>query len=137
MYPITYIPSLIEYSNSTLKDMPSRGLRSKTTGRRTVAASKKVIQASTSPDEEENETCDVCCSPTVSGKEDALLCEGSCQKWFHRYCAGSVRELFLFFIYKFYSICLLGMLPGTTSYRCQPTSGRNNCAPRGTTRTAQ
>ena len=56
--------------------------------------SKKVIQASTSPDEEENETCNVCCSPIVSGKEDALLCEGSCQKWFHRYCAGVSESCF-------------------------------------------
>ena len=26
------------------------------------------------------ETCDVCCLPIVDDKEDALLCEGACQK---------------------------------------------------------
>ena len=74
--------------------MQLRGSCSKTTGRRTVAASKKVIQAGTSPDKEESETCDVCSSPIVSGKEDALLCKGSCQKWFHRYCAGVSESCF-------------------------------------------
>ena len=38
--------------------------------------------------QEKCETCDVCCSGIVDEKEDAVLCEGSCQKWFHRYCAG-------------------------------------------------
>ena len=32
--------------------------------------------------------CDVCCSAIVEGKEVALQCEGSCQMWLHRYCAG-------------------------------------------------
>ena len=32
--------------------------------------------------------CDVCDSAIVEGKDDALQCEGACQMWFHRYCAG-------------------------------------------------
>ena len=31
---------------------------------------------------------DICCSSIVDDKKDALLCEGTCKKWFHRYCAG-------------------------------------------------
>lgn len=30
----------------------------------------------------------MCRSRIIDDEEDALLCEGSCQKWFHRYCAG-------------------------------------------------
>ena len=33
-------------------------------------------------------TCDVCDAAILEGKEDALQCEGACQMWFHRYCAG-------------------------------------------------
>ena len=32
--------------------------------------------------------CDLCLAVIVDNKEDALQCEGSCQLWFHRYCAG-------------------------------------------------
>ena len=32
--------------------------------------------------------CDLCCLPVVEGKDDAVLCEGSCQAWLHRRCAG-------------------------------------------------
>ena len=32
--------------------------------------------------------CDLCDAFIVDGKEDALLCEGPCSKWFHRYCVG-------------------------------------------------
>ena len=32
--------------------------------------------------------CDLCDASIVDGKEDALLCEGPCSKWFHRYCVG-------------------------------------------------
>ena len=32
--------------------------------------------------------CVVCCRCIVDGKEDALFCEGKCNGWFHRYCAG-------------------------------------------------
>ena len=32
--------------------------------------------------------CDLCCKRIVKGKEDALQCEGGCDLWFHRYCAG-------------------------------------------------
>ena len=32
--------------------------------------------------------CCVCCKTVEDGKDEALLCEGLCQKWIHRYCAG-------------------------------------------------
>ena len=32
--------------------------------------------------------CCVCCKAVEGGKDEALLCEGQCQKWLHRYCAG-------------------------------------------------
>ena len=32
--------------------------------------------------------CCVCCKAVEDGKDEALLCEGQCQKWLHRYCAG-------------------------------------------------
>ncbi len=32
--------------------------------------------------------CDLCLAAIVNNKDDALQCEGSCQLWFHRYCAG-------------------------------------------------
>lgn len=67
-----------------------------------VASSKVSHQASTNPDKEGTETCDMCCSPIMSGKEDVLLCKGSC----HMEIA-TVQELFLFFVHKFYSICLM------------------------------
>ena len=32
--------------------------------------------------------CCVCCKAVEDGKDEALLCEGQCQKWLHRYCAS-------------------------------------------------
>ncbi len=32
--------------------------------------------------------CDLCLAVIAEDKEDALQCEGTCQLWFHRYCAG-------------------------------------------------
>ena len=32
--------------------------------------------------------CDLCAAAVVDGKDEALQCEGACQKWYHRYCAG-------------------------------------------------
>ena len=32
--------------------------------------------------------CDFCDASIVDGKEDALLCEGPCSKWFHHYSVG-------------------------------------------------
>ena len=32
--------------------------------------------------------CCVCCKAVEEGKDEALLCEGQCQKWLHRYCAS-------------------------------------------------
>ena len=33
-------------------------------------------------------TCAVCEQNIVDGKDQALFCEGVCQRWLHRYCAG-------------------------------------------------
>ena len=30
----------------------------------------------------------MCCKAVEDGKDEALLCEGQCQKWLHRYCAS-------------------------------------------------
>ena len=38
--------------------------------------------------------CDLCLAAIVEDKEDALQCEGTCQLWFHRYCAGVSQSLF-------------------------------------------
>ena len=32
--------------------------------------------------------CGLCCKPIVEDRDEALLCEGSCNAWLHRYCAG-------------------------------------------------
>ena len=32
--------------------------------------------------------CAICNQDIVDGKDQALLCEGTCKGWFHRYCAG-------------------------------------------------
>ena len=32
--------------------------------------------------------CGVCKNKIVDGKDEALYCEGRCQSWMHRYCAG-------------------------------------------------
>jgi hypothetical protein len=32
--------------------------------------------------------CGLCCKPVVEDRDEALLCEGSCNAWLHRYCAG-------------------------------------------------
>ena len=41
--------------------------------------------------------CDICCGEVIeteTNTEDALFCEGVCQKWIHRRCAGVTREHF-------------------------------------------
>ena len=35
-----------------------------------------------------NATCDLCCKPIVEDRDEGLLCEGTCNRWLHRYCAG-------------------------------------------------
>ena len=32
--------------------------------------------------------CDGCCSAIVEDEREAIQCEGTCQKWYHRLCAG-------------------------------------------------
>ena len=71
--------------------MPQRSSRGKASAASSKPANRrtKVPQSQKADNvHEESEICDVCCSSIVDDKEDALLCEGSCQKWFHRYCTG-------------------------------------------------
>ena len=37
----------------------------------------------------------------VEDKEDALQCEGTCQLWFHRYCAGEAFAHSNAFLYSY------------------------------------
>jgi hypothetical protein len=37
---------------------------------------------------EQGATCDGCCTPIEDNEHEAIQCEGSCQKWYHRLCAG-------------------------------------------------
>ena len=61
------------------------------------AASRKAASASTAPRKtvptstasvQATVVCSVCCQPIVDGKDQALFCDGICQKWSHRYCVG-------------------------------------------------
>ncbi len=36
----------------------------------------------------DEEQCSLCCKAIVEDRDEALFCEGSCNKWMHRYCAG-------------------------------------------------
>jgi hypothetical protein len=36
----------------------------------------------------EQPECGLCCDAIVEDRDEALFCEGSCNKWMHRYCAG-------------------------------------------------
>ena len=38
--------------------------------------------------------CAVCQLPIVDGKDEALLCEGECNRWFHRGCASVPPDLY-------------------------------------------
>ena len=40
------------------------------------------------PANKKAEECAVCCQKVTEGEGEALFCEGKCQKWLHRYCAG-------------------------------------------------
>ena len=37
-------------------------------------------------------TCGICRKAVVDGKDDALFCEGHCQRWLHRVCASVTKE---------------------------------------------
>ena len=38
--------------------------------------------------------CNLCLANIVEGKDEALQCEGACQQWCHRYCAGVSQSHF-------------------------------------------
>ena len=39
-------------------------------------------------------SCDLCTKLIAEGKEQAIQCEGTCQQWFHQFCAGISTTLF-------------------------------------------
>jgi len=43
-----------------------------------------------------SESCCVCCQSVTVGKDEALFCAGSCQKWLHRYCASVSAQRYQF-----------------------------------------
>lgn len=55
--------------------------------RATAARSKNVASNSKSTDSK-HESCALCCERIVENEDEALFCEGNCQQWVHRYCAG-------------------------------------------------
>lgn len=57
----------------------------------------KTSKKAKAPEEESNETCPICVKPVLdpdgeSGGHDGLFCEGKCQVWIHRWCAGVTKE---------------------------------------------
>lgn len=46
------------------------------------------MNSSTSKKEQEQSECGLCCDAIVEDRDEALFCEGSCNRWMHRYCAG-------------------------------------------------
>ena len=48
----------------------------------------KTVQVEGEANANVNAICGLCCKPIIEDRDDALLCEGSCDKWLHRYCAG-------------------------------------------------
>ena len=61
------------------------------TGAGAAAGSKKAKKPA--PDDGVSE-CSLCSSYIVDGEEDALFCEGECNGWMHRYCAGVPLKYF-------------------------------------------
>ena len=71
--PLPVAPSQLSISS------PSRGKKKLPAGK-----NKEKPTTKSSP----SSACVVCCSRIVDGKDEALFCEGKCQGWFHRCCAG-------------------------------------------------
>lgn len=55
--------------------------------RATAARSRNVASNSKSTDSK-HESYALCCERIVENEDEALFCEGNCQQWVHRYCAG-------------------------------------------------
>jgi len=55
---------------------------------RKVMPPKRKCPANKCPANKKAEECAVCCQKVTEGEGEALFCEGKCQKWLHRYCAG-------------------------------------------------
>ena len=54
----------------------------------------------------EKGSCDLCCD-TLKSSDEVLVCEGSCQKQMHRYCAGVNKTLYEMMIEKGYTfVCM-------------------------------
>ena len=54
-----------------------------------VSSKPKVMPASTAAGCQKSQAVKCAmCEQVVHGKDQALFCEGECQRWFYRYCAG-------------------------------------------------
>ena len=60
--------------------MPKKGSSGKNSAASSRTAGRKDASHTAETVQEKCETCDVCCSDIVDEKEDAVLCERSCQK---------------------------------------------------------
>ena len=70
-----------------------------TSGQRIYPHLNEHSSSSTSSSTRGLESCPICCEVIVEANEtlegqEALLCEGTCQKWLHRWCAGVHKENF-------------------------------------------
>ena len=74
------------------KKTATSGVATKTT--RTGAGSKKAKKPAPSAPGDGVSECSLCSSYIVDGEEDALFCEGECNGWMHRYCAGVPLKYF-------------------------------------------
>ena len=58
---------------------------------------KEVEGEAEAEEQEEREVCPICCdeiddATETSEGQEALFCEGTCQKWLHRWCAGVHKD---------------------------------------------
>ena len=53
------------------------------------STNKSKAKARSQPNLSKQDTiCDGCCSAIIDNEQEAIQCEGCCQKWYHRLCAG-------------------------------------------------
>lgn len=75
-------PIVREHRNAVVSDTE---LDSASIGKTTVLAETHTGKA--------NITCVICLQPVVDGKDEAVFCEGKCQRWLHRRCASIGQDL--------------------------------------------
>ena len=58
------------------------------------STNKSKAKARSQPNLSKQDTiCDGCCSAIIDNEQDAIQCEGCCQKWYHRLCAGAQNSI--------------------------------------------